>query len=63
MGTWCRWLFARGSEKPKALIRFQKFPLKILNMRKRLDILDRMEQKRINVSVVDYQNGWGDQYH
>ncbi len=32
-------------------------------MRKRLDILDRMEQKRINVSVVDYQNGWGDQYH
>jgi transposase-like protein len=43
METWCRWLFARGSEKPKALIRFQKFPLKILNMRKRLDILDRKE--------------------
>jgi predicted DNA-binding antitoxin AbrB/MazE fold protein len=26
-------VIARGSEKPKALIRFQKFPLKILNMK------------------------------
>lgn len=29
-------------------------------MRKRLDILDRKEDI---LEWIDYQNGWGDQYH